>query len=42
MVYHISAVLPVETAEKEERNLLDHYLDCVRRQGGDPPDTETA
>jgi hypothetical protein len=42
VVYHISAALPIELAEKEERNLLNHYLDCVRRLGGEVPDAETA
>jgi hypothetical protein len=40
--YHIGAVLPVEVAEKEERNLLDHYLDAVKRLGGEVPDREEA
>jgi hypothetical protein len=42
VVYHINAALPIELAEKEERNLLGHYLDCVRRLGGEVPDAETA
>ena len=42
VVYHISAALPIELAEKEERNLLNHYLDCVRRLGGEVPDAEVA
>ena len=40
--YHIASVLPVETAEKEERQLLDHYLEALQRHGGDAPDRETA
>ena len=35
--YHIAAVLPVEIAEKEEQVLLGHYLDAVRRLGGEAP-----
>jgi aminoglycoside phosphotransferase (APT) family kinase protein len=35
--YHIAAVLPVEVAEKEEQALLAHYLDAVRRLGGETP-----
>jgi Phosphotransferase enzyme family len=41
--YHIAAVLPVEVAEKEERALLAHYLDTMRRLGGEvPPGPEEA
>lgn len=40
--YHIAAVLPVEVAEKEERALLAHYLDTVRRLGGEAPGAEEA
>ena len=29
VAYHLCAVLPVELAEKEERNLLGHYLDLA-------------
>jgi hypothetical protein len=42
VAYHIAAVLPVEVAEREERRLLDHYLDAVRRFGGHAPDAESA
>ena len=42
VAYHINGVLPVEVAEREERALLDHYLDAVRRHGGEPIDRETA
>jgi len=42
VAYHIASVLPVEVAEREERHLLDHYLDAVRRHGGQAPDRETA
>jgi hypothetical protein len=42
VAYHIAAVLPVEVAEREERALLDHYLDAIRKHGGTPPDRETA
>jgi Phosphotransferase enzyme family len=40
--YHIAAVLAVEVAEKEERALLAHYLDAVRRLGGETPGAEEA
>ena len=40
--YHIGAVLPVEVAEKEERNLLAHYLDAMKRLGGEVPALEEA
>ncbi len=42
VAYHINAVLPVEIAEREERALVDHYLDAVRRHGGEPVSRETA
>ncbi len=38
VAYHICSVTTVETAEREERALLSHYLDSVRRHGGNPPD----
>jgi Phosphotransferase enzyme family len=37
VAYHIAAVLPVDVAEANERALLKHYLDCVRRFGGQVP-----
>jgi hypothetical protein len=40
--YHIGAVLPIDVAEKEERALLAHYLDTVRRLGGETPSVEEA
>jgi Ecdysteroid kinase-like family len=40
--YHIAAVLPVDVAEKEERALLAHYLDALRRLGGAVPGPEEA
>jgi hypothetical protein len=40
--YHIAAVLPVEVAESEEQALLAHYLDAVRRLGGEAPGPEQA
>ena len=40
--YHIGAVLPVEVAEKEERSLLAHYLDAVKRLGGEVPGLDEA
>ncbi|CAN7396131.1 phosphotransferase [Phenylobacterium sp. LjRoot219] len=42
VAYHIAAVLPVEVAEREERALLNHYLETFRGLGGEPPDPETA
>lgn len=40
--YHINCVLPVELAEKHERDLLGGYLDALGRHGGKPLDTDTA
>lgn len=42
VAYHVCAVLPVEVAEREERNLLDHYLETMRGQGAVMPDREEA
>jgi hypothetical protein len=42
VAYHLCAVMPAEVAEKEERALLAHYLDSVRRFGGEPPSAEDA
>lgn len=42
VAYHIAAVLPIEVAEREERRLLDHYLDAVARFGGVPAERELA
>lgn len=42
VAYHVAAILPVELAEREELALLRHYLECVRRLGGDAPDFDTA
>jgi hypothetical protein len=42
VAYHLCAVLPVELAEKEERNLLNHYLDLARGHGLSVPDAEEA
>jgi hypothetical protein len=42
VAYHLCAVLPVELAEKEERNLLNHYLDLARGHGLAMPDAEEA
>ncbi len=38
VAYHIAAVLPVEVAEREERNLLELYLDEMRAAGHDMPE----
>jgi hypothetical protein len=40
VAYHIAAVLPVEVAEVEERTLLRHYLDTMRRLDYPVPDTD--
>jgi Ser/Thr protein kinase RdoA (MazF antagonist) len=40
VAYHIAAVLPVEVAEREERTLLRHYLDTMRRFDCPVPDTD--
>lgn len=42
VAYHLCAVLPVETAEKEERRLLNAYLQTMRGFGFAMPDEETA
>ena len=42
VAYHICAVLAVERAEREERALLNHYLDIVRGLGGYVPDRDEA
>jgi len=42
VAYHLCAVLPVELAEKEERHLLNHYLDLARGHGLPVPDAEEA
>lgn len=42
VAYHLAAVLPVELAEREERRLLDHYLDVMRALGCSVPDAEAA
>ena len=42
VAYHIAAVLPVELAEREEWNLLRHYLEVARGFGNEVPDFETA
>lgn len=42
VAYHINSVLPTEVAEKEERHLLDFYLDAAQRHGGQVPDSELA
>lgn len=42
VAYHINAVLDSSLAEREERRLLQHYLDTMRSLGTDTPDPETA
>jgi hypothetical protein len=40
VAYHIAAVLPVEIAEREERNLLRHYLETMGKFGSAVPETD--
>ena len=42
VAYHISAALPEHIAEREERALLVHYLECLRRHGGTAPGFDQA
>jgi hypothetical protein len=42
VAYHMAAALDVEDRRRSERELLTHYLDCLARHGGTPPDPETA
>ena len=42
VAYHLCAVLPVDLAEREERRLLNHYLDLTRGLGLTLPDEEEA
>ena len=42
IAYHIAAVLPVDVAEREERNLLEHYLATMRSLGSEVPDFDEA
>lgn len=42
VAYHLNAVLPVETAETEERRLLGEYLAMMRGHGMAMPDKEQA
>jgi Phosphotransferase enzyme family len=42
VAYHLCSVLPVELAESEERNLLNHYLGVARGLGIELPDAEQA
>lgn len=42
VAYHISAVLEVDVAEREERKLLSHYLDFMRSLGGEVPASDAA
>jgi hypothetical protein len=42
VAYHIAAVLPEAVAEREERHLLNHYLDALHRHGGQALDHEQA
>jgi len=42
VAYHITAVLPVDVAEREERALLAHYRADMQRLGADVPGEEEA
>lgn len=42
VAYHTCATLPWEVAEKEERNLLDHYLGVMKAKGFAMPDRDEA
>ena len=42
VAYHIGAVLPAAVAEREERPLLDHYLQTLAGLGGTVPDRASA
>jgi hypothetical protein len=42
VAYHINALLPVEVAEKEEQNLLRHYLSVARGLGVAVPEFDAA
>lgn len=42
VAYHLNAVLPTELAEKEERNLVNDYLQRMRAAGMDMPSDEDA
>jgi hypothetical protein len=42
VAYHLCAILPVETAEAHEWDLLDHYLEHARRRGVDVPSGDAA
>lgn len=42
VAYHINAVLAVDVAEREERRLLDQYLDAARGHGCEVPHREAA
>jgi hypothetical protein len=42
VAYHLCAVLPADVAEREERQLMDHYLGQMRAAGHAMPDGEEA
>ena len=42
VAYHIGSVLTVADRERNERDLLAHYLDRLRAHGGEPPGAEEA
>jgi len=42
VAYHLAAVLEPDDRERSERDLVDHYLDCLARGGVTPPDRDDA
>ncbi|MET0143439.1 MAG: phosphotransferase [Ilumatobacteraceae bacterium] len=43
VAYHVGAALPTDDREKSERDLVAHYVECLRRYGvTDAPDAEAA
>jgi hypothetical protein len=42
VAYHMNAILPVDVAEKHERDLLKGYLDAVKTHGGQAPGWDEA
>jgi aminoglycoside phosphotransferase (APT) family kinase protein len=40
--YHIAAVLMPDVREQSQRHLIDHYLECLRREGVEAPSRENA
>ena len=42
LAYHLGSALTVNEAAAHERHLVDHYLECFRAAGGDPPARDLA